>query len=157
MTPDVGSLFDLSVAEKLQLVDNLWDELAATPDAIPVHEWQKDELARRKADLMNNPDAGSSWEDVKTRTGWGISMSTSPSKALATRLRFDADSLWVELSDGRQLGVPLACFPRLLGATPAQRERYVISGGGTGLHWDDLDEDISVEGLLQGIPDRTRR
>lgn len=83
-------------------------------------------------------------------------MSTLAIRALATRLRFDADSLWVELSDGRQLGVPLAYFPRLLSATPAQRECYVISGGGTGLHWDDLDEDISVEGLLQGIPDRTR-
>jgi len=65
--------------------------------------------------------------------------------------------MWLDLSDGRQLGIPLAYFPRLLNATPAQREHYVISGGGTGLHWDDLDEDISVEGLLQGIPDRTRR
>jgi hypothetical protein len=65
--------------------------------------------------------------------------------------------MWLDLSDGRQLGIPLAYFPRLLNATPAQREYYVISGGGTGLHWNDLDEDISVEGLLQGIPDRTRR
>jgi len=157
VTPDTGSPFYLTASEKLQLVEDLWDELAATPAAIPLYDWQKDELVRRKANLANNPDAGSSWEDVKARIGWGISMSTSPSKALATRLRFDADSLWVELSDGRQLGVPLAYFPRLLGATPAQRERYVISGGGMGLHWDDLDEDISVEGLLQGIPDRTRR
>jgi hypothetical protein len=84
-------------------------------------------------------------------------MSTLATKALAKRLRFDDDSMWVDLSDGRQLGVPLAYFPRLLNATPAQREQYVISGGGTGLHWDDLDEDISVEGLLQGISDRTRR
>lgn len=67
MTPDVGSLFDLSAAEKLQLVEDLWDELAATPDAIPLYDWQKDELARRKANLANNPDAGSSWEDVKAR------------------------------------------------------------------------------------------
>ena len=84
-------------------------------------------------------------------------MSTLAIRALAKRLRFDDDSMWVDLSDGRQLGVPLAYFPRLLNATPAQREQYVISGGGTGLHWDDLDEDISVDGLLQGIPDRTRR
>jgi hypothetical protein len=84
-------------------------------------------------------------------------MSTLATKALAKRLRFDDNSMWIDLSDGRQLGVPLAYFPRLLNATPAQREQYVISGGGTGLHWDDLDEDISVEGLLQGIPDRTRR
>ena len=76
-------------------------------------------------------------------------------KPLAKKLLFDADNLWVELSDGRQIGIPLAYFPRLLHATPAQREDYLISGGGTGLHWDDLDEDISVESLLLGIGDRT--
>lgn len=65
--------------------------------------------------------------------------------------------MWVELADGRTLGVPLAYFPRLLQATPSQREKYTISGGGTGLHWDDLDEDISVTNLLLGIGDRTRR
>ncbi len=49
---------------------------------------------------------------------------------------FQDDSLWVELRDGRTLGVPLAYFPRLLGATPEQRDQYEISGGGTGLHWE---------------------
>ena len=53
--------------------------------------------------------------------------------------------------DSRQLGVPLAYFPRLLKATPEQRNHYEMSGGGTGLHWDDLDEDISVPGLLAGM------
>jgi len=72
----------------------------------------------------------------------------------AKALRFDESSLWVELSDGRTLGVPLAWFPRLLAATPAQRELYTISGGGQGLHWDELDEDISVAGLLAGRGDR---
>lgn len=66
------------------------------------------------------------------------------------------DNMWVELTDGRQLGVPLAYFPRLLNATRAQRDDYVISGGGTGLHWDELDEDISVSGLLLDIGDRTQ-
>jgi hypothetical protein len=47
--------------------------------------------------------------------------------------------------------VPLAWFPRLLRATPEQRAQFVISGGGTGLHWDEINEDISVEGLLRGI------
>lgn len=64
--------------------------------------------------------------------------------------------MWVELTDGRQLGVPLAYFPRLLNAVQAQRDDYVISGGGTGLHWEELDEDISVKGLLLGIGDRTQ-
>lgn len=76
---------------------------------------------------------------------------------LAMRLHFDQDTMWVDLADGRQLGVPLTYFPRLLKATPAQRDDYTISGGGTGLHWDDLDEDISVAGLLMGIGDRMRK
>jgi hypothetical protein len=73
----------------------------------------------------------------------------------ATRVWFDEDSLWLELSDGRTLGVPLVWFPRLLDATPAERERVEISTGG--LHWEGLDEDISVAGLLAGRGDQTRR
>ena len=83
-------------------------------------------------------------------------MNTLVAEALATQLRFDADTMWVDLADGRCLGVPLAYFPRLLRATPSQRTRYAISGGGSGLHWDDLDEDISVSALLKGMGDRTR-
>jgi putative addiction module component (TIGR02574 family) len=67
MHPPVPSIFDLSPSEKLQLVEDLWDDLAATPDAVPVHEWQKQELARRKANLVNNPTSGLSWEQVKQR------------------------------------------------------------------------------------------
>lgn len=59
------SVFDLSPSEKLQLVEDLWDDLASTPDAVPVHDWQREELARRKANLMNNPASGKSWEEVK--------------------------------------------------------------------------------------------
>ena len=84
-------------------------------------------------------------------------MSTLVTDAQAKSVRFDADTMWVDLEDGRQLGVPLAYFPRLLNATPAQREKFTISGGGKGLHWDDLDEDISVPSLLAGIGDRTRK
>ena len=84
-------------------------------------------------------------------------MSTLVAEAHATRVHFDPDTMWVDLSDGRQLGVPLAYFPRLLRAQPEEREQYVISGGGTGLHWDDLDEDISVPNLLGGIGDQTRQ
>ena len=75
--------------------------------------------------------------------------------SLANSISFDAGMMWVELLDGRHLGVPLAYFPRLLHATPEARMSYTISGGGKGLHWDALDEDISVEGLLQGVGDRT--
>ncbi len=72
----------------------------------------------------------------------------------ATKACCDADSLCVDLSDGRTLGVPLAWFPRLLQATDDQRKQVVISS--RGLHWEELDEDISVEGLLAGRGDRTR-
>lgn len=74
----------------------------------------------------------------------------------ALELNFDTTMMWVSLADGRKLGVPLAYFPRLLGASPEQRQHYELSGGGTGLHWDELDEDISVQGLLMGVGDRTR-
>jgi len=83
-------------------------------------------------------------------------MNTLTFKPLAEKLSFDADNMWVKMRDGRQLSVPLAYFPRLLGAGREQLENYVISGGGTGLHWDELDEDISVKSLLLGIGDRTR-
>ena len=63
--------------------------------------------------------------------------------------------MWVDLSDGRTLGVPLAWFPRLLNATPAERARVELSR--TGLHWELLDEDISVTGLLAGRGDIIRR
>ena len=61
------SIFDLSPAEKLQLVEDLWDDLAGTPEAVPVHEWQKQELARRKANLQKNPASALAWEDVKQK------------------------------------------------------------------------------------------
>ncbi len=81
--------------------------------------------------------------------------SISAIEPLAESVDFDADNLWVSLADGRKIGVPLAYFPRLLAATAKERKRYVISGGGTGLHWDDLDEDISVKALVLGVGDRT--
>ena len=67
MSPNTVSVFDLSPAEKLQLVEDLWDDLAASPTAVPVHEWQKEELARRKANLMKNPASGLFWDEVKQR------------------------------------------------------------------------------------------
>ena len=84
-------------------------------------------------------------------------MNILENKPLARVIRFSSDMMWVDLADGRQLGVPLAYFPRLLHASPAQREKYTISGGGTGLHWEELDEDISVAGLLLGVGDRTQK
>ncbi|HET7848576.1 MAG TPA: DUF2442 domain-containing protein [Pseudolabrys sp.] len=72
----------------------------------------------------------------------------------ATAVRFDEHTMWVDLADGRTIGVPLAWFPRLMNATPAQRAHVEISR--TGLHWEELDEDISIAGLLAGRGDMTR-
>jgi len=80
-------------------------------------------------------------------------MNTLTLEARAVKIWFDGESMWLQLADGRQLSVPLAYFPRLLKASPEQRTRFQISGGGTGLHWDELDEDISVAGLLIGNAD----
>lgn len=66
-----ASIFDLSPAEKLQLVEDLWDDLASTPDAVPMHDWQRQELTRRKANLKNTPAAGLSWDDLKRRVRGG--------------------------------------------------------------------------------------
>lgn len=68
-------------------------------------------------------------------------------------IRFDDDTMWVDLDDGRTLGVPLAWFPRLLRASPAERQQVELSR--TGLHWEALDEDISMAGLLAGRGDLT--
>jgi len=54
-------------SEKLQLVEDLWDDLAAVPESVPVHSWQKEELDRRRANLLANPASGLSWEEVKRR------------------------------------------------------------------------------------------
>ena len=70
-----------------------------------------------------------------------------------TAIRFDEYSFWVDLDDGRTLGIPLAWFPRLLRATPAQREAGRLSHAG--LHWEEIDEDISISGLLAGRGDQT--
>jgi len=77
-------------------------------------------------------------------------MSTSAIKADPTGVeaRIDDDALHVRLSDGREVTVPLAWFPRLLKASPEVRRNWRWIGGGVGIHWPDLDEDISIRALL---------
>lgn len=83
-----------------------------------------------------------------------LRMSTSSDPIEPTAVRFDDVTMWVELIDGRVLGVPLAWFPRLLHASPEQRADFELSY--SGIHWDALDEDISTAGLLAGQADMTR-
>ncbi len=82
-------------------------------------------------------------------------MSTLTIKPLAQTVSFDSGNMWVELVDGRKLSIPLAYFPRLLHASSRQRKKYEMSGGGAGLHWDEINEDISVKSLLMGYGDQT--
>jgi len=67
------SVFDLSPSEKLQLVEDLWDDITSDPAAVPVYEWQKEELTRRKQNLLSNPASALSWEEIqrKIRSRYG--------------------------------------------------------------------------------------
>jgi hypothetical protein len=67
----------------------------------------------------------------------------------ATDVWFDEDMLRIQLSDGREIGVPLEQFPKLRDATDEQRANWRLIGKGVGIHWEDIDEDLSVEGLLE--------
>jgi hypothetical protein len=81
-----------------------------------------------------------------------MSISTlNPGERVAD-VSFTEDSLCVSLRDGRKISVPLSWYPRLFNATPAQRSNWKLAGAGYGIHWPELDEDLSTEGLLRGAP-----
>ncbi len=73
-----------------------------------------------------------------------------PTTALAKSVNFDEEMMHVSLTDGRRLSIPIIWFPSLRAATSEQRAKYEIGGGGTSLHWPELDEDLSVAGLMAG-------
>jgi hypothetical protein len=73
---------------------------------------------------------------------------------IATSVWFSEYRLHVALDDGREISVPLEFYPRLYSATKEQREKFELIGLGTGIHWSEIDEDLSVEGLVFGIPAR---
>jgi hypothetical protein len=79
-------------------------------------------------------------------------MSSLTADVRANNVVLTGDSLTVELNDGRSISAPLAWFPRLLHGTPEERNNWRLIGNSEGIHWPDLDEDISVENLLQGEP-----
>ncbi|MCA9246329.1 MAG: DUF2442 domain-containing protein [Planctomycetales bacterium] len=81
-----------------------------------------------------------------------MNSSATDSTAFAKTVAVDADTLSVELTDGRTISVPVAWFPRLSHATPKELATWRLIGGGRGVHWPDLDEDVSIENLLTGKP-----
>ena len=81
-----------------------------------------------------------------------LSVSSSPGQGAGTDVRVTDDKLSADLIDGRTITVPLAWYPKLLHATAAQRSNWRIAGGGYGIHWPDIGEDLSSEGLLRGAP-----
>ncbi len=84
-------------------------------------------------------------------------MDFSLNNARAQKVWFDTDNIWLLLLDGRQLSLPLVFFPTLLNANSEELNKYELSGGGLGIHWDNLDEDLYVPNLLMGITDINRK
>ncbi|MDT5060268.1 MAG: hypothetical protein QOH63_727 [Acidobacteriota bacterium] len=85
-----------------------------------------------------------------TKSNLKLTRAYTPTSALAKKVEFDNVMMHVHLADGRIISVPLAWFPLLRDAKPKQRARYEIGGGGMSLHWPEIDEDLSVAGLLAG-------
>jgi hypothetical protein len=95
-----------------------------------------------------------SFKNIKSNF-WRDGMTTLAVKIdlpYAESVMITEDTLNVDLSDGRTISVPLTWFPRLVHATQEQRDKWRLIGRGHGIHWDDIDEDISVEGLIAGRP-----
>jgi len=86
-----------------------------------------------------------------------MNISTRIPDERAVGVRFEDERLTVDLADGRTIAVPLDWYPRLDEATPEQRGNWEISGAGYGIHWPDVDEDLSTAGLLKGVPAPQRR
>jgi len=81
-----------------------------------------------------------------------MNVSTRIADERVSDVRFEDERLIVDLADGRTIAVPIAWYPRLADATPAQRANWEVAGAGYGIHWPDVDEDLSTEGLLRGAP-----
>ena len=105
--------------------------------------------------IAANPDAAPELDEAWFDRAQLVIPLGAARRPLATAVRFDEARMWVDLEDGRTLGVPIDWYPRLLHGAPALRDKVTISAGG--LHWEELNEDISIAGLLAGQGNRTHR
>jgi hypothetical protein len=117
--------------------------------------WLREVALAGISDLEPESCVGLKRSSRKTaNASWRPGMSTSAVNAgeRVKDVRLSEDTLSVDLADGRTITVPLAWYPRLLHATPEQRKNWQLAGAGFGIHWPDVDEDLSTEGLLRGAP-----
>jgi Protein of unknown function (DUF2442) len=106
-----------------------------------------------RTDVLGRPDAGASASLRRSiaRCSWRLGMNTSVGREPhALSVEFGTDTLVVHLEDGRSISAPLEWFPRLRDSSEADRNRWRLIGRGVGIHWETLDEDLSVRGLLEG-------
>lgn len=106
------------------------------------------------AQIADNPDAAPELDDAWFVRARLVMPLQNKAAITATTVRFDETRMWVDLEDGRTLGIPLSWYPRLLHGSPAARAEVSIVA--SGLHWEELDEDISIPGLLAGYRDMTK-
>ncbi len=123
-----------------------------TPEALARFDAMTDEDIA--VQIASNPDAAPELDNAWFEHARLVIPLKSKAAMTATAVRFDDAQMWVELEDGRTLGIPLAWFPRLLHGSPAARAQVSISP--SGLHWEELDEDISIAGLIAGRGDMTK-
>lgn len=125
----------------------------ATPEFLAAFDAMTDEDIA--AQIASNPDAAPELDDAWFERARLVLPLKGRKPVSAIAVRFDDTQMWVDLSDGRTLGIPLAWYPRLLSGSPAEREKFFLSP--SGIHWEELDEDISIAGLLAGRRDMTGR
>jgi hypothetical protein len=140
----------LSEAAQNALATAILEEISAEQRSVPAAAQDEGALTRLANQALEDEAAGRTETlDLERLAGSGVD-------PRATHVAITDDEISVVLADGRRLAVPLAWSPRLLDAQPDQRQRYQLMGGGRGIHWPDLDEDLSVEGLLRGTPPPVR-
>jgi hypothetical protein len=131
-----------------------WNQVERNLDVVQMLAKEMPKWRETSASALLNCGESTVWLKRTIVFYWRNGMSTSQlsSGERVRDVRCTDDTLAVDLADGRTIIVPLAWYPRLLDATQEQRSHWKVSGTGYGIHWPDIDEDLSTEGLLRGAP-----